>query len=82
MRLGLAASLNHPGGNSTGVSLLTSDLEAKRFGLLRELVPGATVIAVLINPKLPQAEGRIEVNEAAHTMGQRVRVLNASNVRE
>ena len=41
------------------------------------------MIAVLINPKLPQAEGQIrEVNEAAHTMGQRVRVLNASNVEE
>jgi putative ABC transport system substrate-binding protein len=82
VRLGLAASLNHPGGNSTGVSLLTSDLEAKRLGLLRELVP-ATVIAVLINPEMPQAEGQIrEVNEAAQTMGQRIRILKASNVDE
>jgi putative ABC transport system substrate-binding protein len=83
VKSGLAASLNHPGGNSTGVSLLTTDLEAKRLGLLHELVPGAAVAAVLINPKLPQSEGQIrEVEEAARTIGQRVRMLKAGNVEE
>ena len=83
VKLGLAASLNHPGGNSTGFSLLTSDLEAKRLGLLRELVPGTTVAAVLINPNLAQAEGQIrEVEEAARTIGQRIRILKAGNVEE
>ena len=83
VKSGLAASLNHPGGNSTGVSLLTTDLEAKRFGLLHELVPNAAVAAVLINPKLPQCEGQIrEVEEAARTIGQRIRIMRASNVEE
>jgi putative ABC transport system substrate-binding protein len=83
VKSGLAASLNHPGGNSTGVSLLTTDLEAKRFGLLHELVPNAAVAAVLINPKLPQSEGQIrEVEEAARTIGQRIRIMRASNVEE
>jgi putative ABC transport system substrate-binding protein len=80
VKLGLAASLNHPGGNSTGVSLLTTVLEAKRLGLLHELVPSAAVTAMLINPKLPHtAQGQItEVEEAARTIGQRIRILKAS----
>jgi putative ABC transport system substrate-binding protein len=83
VKLGLATSLNRPGGNSTGVSLLTSDLEAKRLGLLRELMPSANVVAVLINPNFPQSETQItEVGEAAHTIGQRIRILKARNVEE
>ena len=83
VKSGLAASLNHPGGNSTGVSLLTTDLEAKRLGLLHELVPDAAGAAVLINPNLPQSEGQIrEVEEAARTLGRRIRILKASNVEE
>ena len=83
VKSGLAASLNHPGGNSTGVSLLTSDLEAKRLGLLHELVPSAVAIGVLINPNLPQAEAQIkEVSEAAHAIGQHIQFLKASNVEE
>jgi putative ABC transport system substrate-binding protein len=83
IKLGLAASLNRPGGNATGVSLLTSDLEAKRLGLLHELMPSAKVIAVLINPNLPQSEQQIrEVGEAAQTIGQRIRILKARNVEQ
>src|SRR5205809_5222486 len=50
VKQGLAASLNRPGGNSTGISILTSTLEPKRLGLLRELVPRAVTIGVLLNP--------------------------------
>jgi putative ABC transport system substrate-binding protein len=50
VQLGLIASFNRPGGNATGVNMFTSALEPKRLGLLRELVPGAALIAALVNP--------------------------------
>jgi len=55
VRAGLVASLNRPGGNVTGVSLLASALDAKKLGLLRELAPKASTIGVLINPDYPSA---------------------------
>jgi putative ABC transport system substrate-binding protein len=80
VKLGLVASLNRPGGNITGVSLLTSTLEAKRLGLLGELVPKAAVIAVLINPNYAQAQAqKAEVQEAARNIGRQVAVVNASS---
>ena len=63
---GLVASLNRPGGNLTGVSLFITQMEGKRLGLLREVVPTATLIAVLLNPTNPPAKRQLkDVQEAA-----------------
>jgi putative ABC transport system substrate-binding protein len=83
VKFGLVASLNRPGGNVTGVSFLTPALEAKRIELLRELVPKASVIAELVNPKFPAAEIRVTAaRAAASTLGFQLSVINASNERE
>jgi putative ABC transport system substrate-binding protein len=80
VKLGLVASLNRPGGNITGVSLLTSSLEAKRVGLLGELVPKAAVIGALINPNYAQAQAQeAEVQEAARTIGRQIVLVHASS---
>jgi putative ABC transport system substrate-binding protein len=83
VRVGLVASLNRPGGNITGVSFLTSELEPKRLELLRELVPQATKVAYLVNPANPgyTAQGQ-DVEEAARKIGQRVVLLKASTADE
>ncbi|MGB6588956.1 MAG: ABC transporter substrate-binding protein, partial [Pseudolabrys sp.] len=60
VKVGLVASLSRPGGNVTGASLFTSELEAKKLALLRELVPKAQLIAMLVNPTNPSAETDIE----------------------
>jgi putative ABC transport system substrate-binding protein len=79
-RVGLVASLSRPGGNVTGISLLSWSLSAKRLELLRELVPTAALIAVLINPKAPSAEIESqEIQTAARTIGQQIHILNASS---
>ena len=83
VRVGLVASISRPGGNATGVSLLTTAPEAKRLGLLSELVPSAAVIGVLINPNYPTAGAQSqEVQEAARAIGRQVRIANAGNDRE
>jgi putative ABC transport system substrate-binding protein len=80
---GLVASINRPGGNITGVSLISSVLGAKRLGLLHELVPNAAVIGLLVNPDNPNAEPeRKDVEEAGRTIGQQIVVLNASSERD
>jgi ABC-type uncharacterized transport system substrate-binding protein len=79
IKLGLVASFNRPGGNTTGVSTLSPALEPKRLGLLRELVPRAGVIAVLLNPTNPDADlQRRDVQAAATAIGQQLRIFNAS----
>jgi putative tryptophan/tyrosine transport system substrate-binding protein len=81
--LGFVASLNRPGGNLTGVSFLTHGLEAKRLGLLHEMVPKATTIAVLVNPSYSAAEHQLrDVQEAAVRLGVRPVVLRANSESE
>jgi len=79
IKLGLVAQLNRPDSNATGVTVLTGLLGAKRLELLRELIPKATVIAVLINSTNPSAETYVrETQEAARTVGQQIHTLSAS----
>jgi putative ABC transport system substrate-binding protein len=80
VRLGLVASLARPGGNATGVNFFLNEISSKRLGLLRELVPKAARIAVLVNPaNAPSAESTLrEVQEAAPGLGLDIHVLNAS----
>jgi putative ABC transport system substrate-binding protein len=80
VRLGLVSSFNRPGGNATGVSLLTNALGAKRLGLLCELLPGSGAVALLVNRTNPSADAHIaEVQEAATTLGRALVVLRASD---
>src|SRR6516165_174148 len=83
VKVGLVGSLNRPGGNVTGVSLLTSLAEAKRLGLLNEVIPGAGVFGVLINPNYPYAEAQSrEVQEAARAIGRPIQIVNVGNNQE
>jgi putative ABC transport system substrate-binding protein len=80
---GLVASLNRPGGNVTGVGLFTSELEVKRFALLRELAPTILRIAMLVNPNNPTAEPNVrDVQAAAKAVGQQIDFLRAGSERE
>jgi putative tryptophan/tyrosine transport system substrate-binding protein len=81
IRLGLVASLNRPGGNVTGVTQLNVEVAPKRLELLHELVPTASVIALLVNPTNPAlAEVVLRASQAAaQTLGLGLRVLNASS---
>jgi putative ABC transport system substrate-binding protein len=79
VRLGLAASDNRPGGNTTGVNIQTGLVEAKRIGLLRELVPQAATIGVLLNPDNPQSfEQMKDIEQASQAMTLTLRVLRAT----
>src|SRR6266404_5606558 len=80
---GLVASLNQPGGNVTGINLLIATIEAKRLGLLRDLVPQATTVGVLLNPNFPPAASQLrDAQEAVRTIGLELHVLRASTDRE
>src|SRR5499425_488214 len=84
VQLGLVTSLSRPGGNLSGVVTLNVEVAAKRLQLLHELVPTATVVALLVNPTsttLAEATTR-ELETAARTMGLEFRVLHASSERE
>ena len=77
--LGLVASLNRPGGNLTGLTQYTGPLEAKRLGLLRELVPAARTIAVLVNPDFANATAQLkDIEEGARRIGVQLVTLKAT----
>jgi putative ABC transport system substrate-binding protein len=80
VELGLVAKLNKPGGNVTGVTFLVGDLGAKRLGLLRQILPKATAIAMLTNPTYPATLAEVrDVQAAARSLGLRINMLTASN---
>jgi putative tryptophan/tyrosine transport system substrate-binding protein len=80
---GLVKSFNRPGGNVTGVTILTNMMEPKRLGLLHELAPGADLIGVLMNPNFPEAVRQLPyLKEAARTIGRRLVIANASHDEE
>ena len=80
VKSGLVASFNRPGGNVTGLMTATSVLEAKKFGLLCEMIPNARVVAMLINPNYPpHAADAIEVQSAAQSIGRQLLVLSADS---
>src|SRR5215472_9670866 len=80
---GLVASLSRPGGNLTGVTDLTSDLEPKRLALLRDLAPQATVFGIMLNPTFPPATQQLtEVEGAARAIDVRLHILRASTDEE
>ena len=84
VKVGLVASLARPGGNATGATILSGEVNAKRLGLLHELVPKAVRVAVLVNPgNGPGTEFNLQgVQEAARVIGLQINVLNASTSRE
>jgi putative tryptophan/tyrosine transport system substrate-binding protein len=80
VKLGLVSSLNHPGGNLSGVSFQVNELGAKRLELLRALVPAAAVIGFLVNPTRPSSESEVQdAQQGAQTLGVQLHVLSATS---
>src|SRR6516164_9029469 len=78
--IGLVASFNRPGGNLTGVTLLSTELVAKRLGILRDLLPSVRKIAMLVNPSRPGVDAqKAPVQEAAQAVGLAFQILEASS---
>ena len=83
VKAGLVTSLNRPGGNATGISWFNAEVTAKRLALLHELVPGADIVALLVNPSDPDAGTQLaDVHEAARVLGRRVVFVNAATAGE
>src|SRR4029453_15112390 len=81
--LGLVSSLHRPGGNVTGTSMLNVEVVPKRLQLLNELVPAATVMALLVNPSNPNAANQSrDLQAAARTLGLQLQILHASSDRD
>jgi putative ABC transport system substrate-binding protein len=80
IRVGLVASLNRPGGNVTGVSFMNVELGAKRLEILNELLPGATRLAALVNPKNPTSVSFMtDMRAAAAAVGRQVEAFSADS---
>ncbi|TMJ80464.1 MAG: hypothetical protein E6G76_26810 [Alphaproteobacteria bacterium] len=80
VEIGLVASLGRPAGNATGVNIFSAELGAKRLGLLNDLMPIASVVALLVNPHFPNVGSYVsEVETAARMIGKQIHVLNAGN---
>lgn len=84
VRLGLVANLARPGGNATGVNFFVGEVEAKRLRLLHDIVPKAVRVAVLVNPaNVSNTETTLHiVQEAAHTLGLQIEIVNATTISE
>jgi putative ABC transport system substrate-binding protein len=83
VKLGLVASFNRPGGNATGVNLVMNEIEGKRLGLLREVLPPGTAIAVIINPNSPAFETQLnDLQATARSADQKIHILKASSESE
>jgi putative tryptophan/tyrosine transport system substrate-binding protein len=80
VKAGLVASFNRPGGNATGFTLWTSEMESKRLGLLREIAPAVRLIGVLVNPKFPPSSQELNEPElAAKGIGQQLCIASAND---
>jgi putative ABC transport system substrate-binding protein len=83
VRLGLVASFSRPGGNLTGLTTLTRELEAKRFGLLQDLLPNVTTVGFLVDSKQPDADYEISVaRQAARATGRELRMIDVRSDRD
>lgn len=83
VRDGLVASLNRPGGNVTGATFFAAEISGKALGLLHELVPGAAVIALMVNPRNPESmQWTSSAQEGARTLSRQLVILNASSPAE
>ena len=83
VEIGLVASINRPGENVTGVHVFFTELESKKLGLLRELVPQAGVIAALVNQSRPTAKSQTaELQAAAQKLGQQIQIFGAASEQE
>jgi putative ABC transport system substrate-binding protein len=84
VKLGLVASLARPGGNATGINFFSEELTAKRLGLLREMVPAAARLAVLVNPANAAVAATMlrDVEAAASVMGLKIQIVNSDTSRE
>jgi putative ABC transport system substrate-binding protein len=83
VKLGLVASFARPGGNATGFNIFITAIEAKRLGLLHELVPTASRIAVIANPNSPEVDSQLsDVQTAARTIGRELQILRVGTASE
>ena len=83
VKVGLVASMNRPGGNVTGVTLLTTELGPKKLELLRQLTSGGSLIAMLVDPNNPDSQAeRDQVERAAQSLGQQIHIVRASGEKD